>query len=294
MSYINNNSLRISKNDIINFNVDMIEVFWTLKNYQEILKGIDDENSNYRCFKWYTLEKTDNLRNYQYKITFWKNNTPVFAWYLWNVLNLYIETKDYFVVYGSAFNLMTLAEIIEFIKENIKVDYWSENYIMSLNKKLKDKRDYSHILKRVDLAIDIVKSIEEVVSNFRKLNCKWSKFYDDKGNIQTYYIGEKKNTLNKNILIRIYDKITDIKQKEKQFLYTDYLKKDFITRIEIEFRVEMLKFLRLEQLLDKSYIFSLFTTYISKHTKIFENIKWEDIKLIKLNQIYDIVKRFMV
>jgi hypothetical protein len=43
---------------------------------------------------------------------------------------------------------------------------------MSLNKKLKDKRDYSHILKRVDLAIDIVKSIEEVVSNFRKLNCK--------------------------------------------------------------------------------------------------------------------------
>jgi hypothetical protein len=52
-------------------------------------------------------------------------------------------------------------------------------------------------------------------------------------------------------LIRIYDKIADIKQKEKQYLYPNYLKEKYITRIELEFRSELLKFLKLEQLLDR-------------------------------------------
>lgn len=276
--------MKINRNEVLNFNVDYIELFGTLKNYKEILKGLDNDNSNFRNYNWFTLEKNNEIRNYQYKITFWKNDVPVFAWYLWTVLNMYVETKDYFVVYWSAFNLMSLAEIIDFINENIEVDYWSKNYIKDLNKKIENKRDYSFILKRVDLAVDIVKPIWEVVENFRKLKCKWSKFYDDRGNIQTYYIWEKKNTLNKNVLIRIYDKIADIKQKEKQFLYPSYLKEDYVTRIEIEFRSEMLKFLKLEQLLDKSYIFSLFTTYISKHSSIFENIKWEEIRLLKVTK----------
>lgn len=274
----------IKKQEILGFNVDYIELFWTLRNYDEILKGLDSDNSNYRNYKWFTIEKNSEIRNYQYKITFWKNDVPVFAWYLWTILNLYVETKDYFVVYGSAFNLMSLAEIIDFIHENIEVDYWSKSYIIDLNKKIEKKRDFSFILKRVDLAIDVLKPIKEVVWNFRKLKSKWSKFYDDRGNIQTYYIWEKKNTLNKNTLIRIYDKIADIKQKEKQFLYPHYLKEKYVTRIEIEFRSEMLKFLKLEQLLDKSYMFSLFTTYIWKHTNIFDRIRGEEIRLQKISK----------
>jgi len=38
------------------------------------------------------------------------------------MLNMFIETKDYFVVYGSAFNMLSLAEIIEFINGNLKTD----------------------------------------------------------------------------------------------------------------------------------------------------------------------------
>jgi len=277
--------MRLNKKDIINFNVDYIEVYWTLKNYKEILKWLDNDNSNFRNYKGFTIEKTDKLRNYVYKITFWKNNTPVFAWYEWATLNMFIETKDYFVVYWSAFNIFSLAEIIDFINENIRIDYWTQYYIKELNKKLKEKREIYHMLKRVDLAIDIIKPINLVIKNFKKLKSKWAKFYDDKWNIQTYYIWEKKNKLNKNLLIRIYDKIADIKQKEKQYLYTNYLKEKYITRIELEFRSEALKFLKLEQLLDRSYIFNLFTSYISKHTDIFSKLESDTpIKLKKLSK----------
>lgn len=274
--------MKLNKKNIINFEVDYIELFWTLKNYKEIEKGLDSDNSNFRVFKWYTLEKSDNIQNYQYKITFWKKEVPVFAWYLWDQLNLYIETKDYFCVYGSAFTLMNLNEIIDFINENLFIDFWSQNYIKEINKKMNEKREEKFILKRVDLAIDIIKPIDKVVKNFRKLQSKWSKFFDENWNIQTYYIWEKKNTLNKNLLIRIYDKIADIKQKEKQFLHPHYLKEKYVTRIELEFRSELVKFLYLEKLLDRNYIFSLFTSYIQKHTCIFENIKWKDIRLKKL------------
>jgi len=277
--------MKLTKNDIINFNIDYIELFGTLKNYQEVLKWIDDDNSNIRVYKWYTIAKTENIRSYRYKITFWKENTPVFAWYLWDVLNMHIETKDYFVVYWSAFNLLELNEIIDFINENIETDYWSKYYIRNLNKRLAEKRDYWFILKRVDLALDVIKPIWDIVKNFRKLKSKWSKFFDDRGNIQTYYIWEKRNTLNKNLLIRIYDKIADIKQKEKQYLYPSYLKEKYITRIELEFRSESLKFLKLEQLLDKSYIFDLFTSYTLKHTDIFSKLKSDTpLKLKKLDK----------
>ncbi len=275
----------INKKDIINFNIDYIELFSTLNNYKEVLKWLDDDNSNFREYKWYTLEKTSNLRNYNYKITFWKDNTPVFAWYEWTMLNMFIETKDYFVVYGSAFNMLSLAEIIEFINGNLKTDWWSKYYIKQLNKRLKDKRDNWFIVKRLDLALDVIKPIESVVKNFRELKSKWAKFFDDKWNIQTYYIWEKKNKLNKNLLIRIYDKIADIKQKEKQYLYANYLKEKHITRIELEFRSELLKFLKLEQLLDRWFLLNLFTSYSKKHTDIFRKIESKDItKLQKLSK----------
>ena len=85
------------------------------------------------------------------------------------------------------------------------------------------------------------------------------------------------------MLVRVYDKIADILQKEKQLHYTNYLKQDFVTRIEIEFRTELLKFLQIEQLLNKNYLFSIFTNYISKKTPLFDKIK--DKKINKFQRI---------
>jgi len=273
--------MKIKTDDIINFDVDYIELYGTLKNHKEILVWLDDDNSNYRNYKWFVIEKTDRIKCYQYKITFWKNNLPVFAWYLWDVLNEYIETKDYFTVYWAAFNVMNISEIVEFIHENIDVDLWSFYYTNQINKRLKEPRNHSHIIKRLDLACDIKADVKKVVKNFRKLKSKWSKYYDDVWGVQTYYIWEKKNTMNKNLLIRVYDKIADIKQKEKQQYYVSYLKEPAITRIELEFRSETLKFLELNQILDRSYIFWLFITYLKKHTQIFSRFDDKSVERLK-------------
>lgn len=257
---------QIKDSDIINFNIDHIEIFWTLKDYQTILLWIDNENSHFREYKWFTLEKTEKIRNFQYKVTFWKDNIPVFAWYLWDQLNEYIETRDYFVVYGSAFRLFSLAEIVDFIDENIKVDY----------RDTRNKKAY-HTVKRIDVALDVTKDISDILSNFKELKQKWSKFFDEKGKVQTYYIWEKKNTLNKALLIRVYDKIADIYQKEKQKYYPSYLQEEHVTRIELEFRSDLLKEVKLSQFLDKSFSFWLFCLYISKHTSLFKKFENKDI-----------------
>jgi hypothetical protein len=62
-------------------------------------------------------------------------------------------------------------------------------------------------------------------------------------------------TKNKALLIRIYDKIADIYQKEKQAYYPDYLTEDYVTRVELEFRSELLKQVKLSQFLDRSFSF---------------------------------------
>lgn len=264
----------IKEDDILNFDIDHIELFGTLKDYKKLLIWIDNDNSHFREYKWFTLEKTERIRSYQYKVTFWKENLPVFAWYLWDQLNEYIETRDYFVVYGSAFRLFSLSEIVDFIDENIQIDFRD-----SRNKKT------SHTVKRIDIAVDVKKNIEHIVSNFKELKQKWSKFFDEKGKIQTYYIWEKKNTQNKALLIRVYDKIADILQKEKQKYYPQYLKEDYVTRIELEFRSDLLKEVKLSQFLDRSYSFWLFCLYVSKHTSLFKKFENDDVsKLSRLDK----------
>ena len=260
--------MKLLSTDFLNFNVDHIELFWTLKNADSIVLGLDDDNSNFREYKWFTLEKTEKIKNYRYKIAFWKNNIPVFAWYLWEQLNIYIETRDYFTVYGSAFNFMSLSEILEFINENISLDY-------------KDSMIGRHTLKRIDLALDIKKDINELVVYFKSLKQKWAKFFGDKWELQTYYIWEKKNRLNKALLIRLYDKLADIKQKEKQRYFSDYLRYDGVTRIEIEFRQDLLAEVKLKQFLDRSFSFGLFCLYIWKHTDLFKSFQEDDIKKLQ-------------
>ena len=274
--------------DIINFSVDYIELFWTLKNYREIAKWLDSDNSNYRFYDWFVIEKNEKINKYLYKLSFNKDWIPVFAWYLWDP-TLYISTNNYFVVYWWAFNIFSLKEIIIFINNNIEID-WStmmkiQNHNYKMKKRYKTFKDIKEhlILKRLDLAVDINIDIKNIQKNFNELKWKWCNFFDSKWNTQTFYIWEYKKSLNKCMLIRVYDKIADIIQKEKQIFYTDYLNMDYVTRIEIEFRPELLKFTRLEQLLNEDYMFSIFTNYISKKTHLFEKIKND--KVIKFQRL---------
>ncbi len=267
----------LTSSDFLNHSVDHIEIYGTIRNHSELFLWMDGDNSSIRHFEWYTLEKTDRIKSYHYKITFWKNDSPVFAWYRWDQINEYIETRDYFVVYGTAFRLHSFSEIIDFIEEYLDLDgadKWK-------NKKF-------HTLKRIDLALDIRQNISLITSRFKELKQKWSKFFDEKGNLQTYYIWEKQLRKNKALLIRVYDKIADIYQKEKQHYYPWYLTEDYVTRIEIEFRSDLLKEVKLTQFLDKSFTFWLFCLYIWKHTKLFKKFENENIeRLSRLNKKVD-------
>ncbi len=269
----------LKKEDIFNFNVDEIEIYWTFSNYIELLKWINDSNSDYITFQDFTLKKSDKLRDYTFKIDFWKDNFPCFAFYIWKQINSRITTRDYFKVYWSAFQIMELNEIIDFISTYVDIDYvdWKKWKKVST-------------LKRFDLAIDLKKNItEDIIPNFWELKQKWTKYFWNSWELETYYIWEYKKRENKSFLIRIYDKIKDIKKKWKQKIYPSYLLEKDITRIEIEFRSEIIKFFNINQLLDKSYIFNLFIKYIEKHTNIFEKMKTQDInKLKRLNKKIDL------
>ena len=249
--------------DILNFNVDYIDLYGYLIHYNEITKWLDSDNSNYRLYKWFVIEKNINVDKYLEKLTFSYQWIPVFAWYLWDP-TLFIPSKNSFTVYGWAFNLFSVQEIVNFIQENLSptTPTWFR-------------------IKRLDIALDIRNPIKKIYKNFNKRKWKGSEFFDETGTIQTFYIWEYKKASNKNMLIRVYDKIADIKQKEKQLFYPDYLKLDNVTRIEIEFRSELLKYLKLEQLLDKDFLYKIFTNYISKKTKLFDKIKDESTEKFK-------------
>lgn len=280
MKLNNNINNYLNKNDIFYFNVDEIEIYWTFSNYKEILKWLDSDNSDYTIFHEFTLKKSDKLRDYLFKVDFFKDNLPCFAFYIWKQINKKIKTRDYFKVYWSAFQLLELNEIIDFVDTYIWLD---EVDIQKWNK--------YNTLKRFDLAVDIKKHLwKEILNNFKELKQKGTKYYWRNWSIETYYIWEYQVKYNKSFLIRIYDKIKDIKKKNKQKLYSHYInEKTEITRIEIEFRTEVVKYLKLEQLLDRSYIFNLFIRYIEKHTKLFEDLKNEEVpKLKRLNKKVDL------
>lgn len=270
--------MKLKSQNIINFNVDELEIYWTFSNYIKLFKWLNASNSDYVNFEWFVLTKQDNLKDYEYKIDFIKNNLKCFWFYVWKKINQNIKTRNYFVVYGSWLKLLPLNEIIDFIDTYIELDDVDQ---------IKGKKH--NTLKRLDLCIDINIPIEQVIKNLKKISQKWSQFYWNKWDTETIYIWESKKRLNRRMLIRIYNKLADIQQKQKQNLFWEYFYHDFVTRIEIEFRSELLVHLKLHQLLDRSYIFNLFITYIKKHTHIFDNIQTQEVEKLKyLNKKIDL------
>lgn len=262
----------LKKEDILYFNVDELELYGVFNNYKELLKWMNDSNSDVMTFDKFTLKKSDNLRDYKFKVDFWHNNYPCFAFYIGKKLNERITTRDYFKVYGTAFRLMWLPEIIEFIDTYIILDH------IDANKWLRD-----NTIKRFDLAVDIKLNTSKCVKkHFKELKQKWANYFGEEWTLETHYIWEYKKRSNKRYLIRIYDKLKDIKQKNKQSLFTDYLVEDDVTRIEIEFRTEVTKFIAVHNLLDRSYMFNLLIKYIEKHTNLFQKIKTQDVNKLQI------------
>lgn len=259
--------MKIKKSDILNFDIDYLEINGSFKGIKEIIKWLDSDNSNSRKYEGFTIVRDNDIKNFAYKIVFWKDDVTCFAYYEGQTLSECVVTNDYLVVYGKAFHIFSTAEIYDFVIEH-----------------LLDIR-----LRRLDLALDVKNDISKVCKNFKELKQKGSRFYDENGNIQTFYIWEKKNRLNKSLLIRVYDKLADIKQKELQFLYKEYLFHPFVTRVELEFRSELCKNFQFSNLLDRGYIFGLFITYILKHTNIFADFNDQTVaKLVRPKKDIDI------
>ncbi len=250
-------SLSLTK--ILSFHIDYLEIYGTFRNIKSIQKWLDFDNSNISSFGDFICMYSD-ARNYKSKVTFIKDNVPCFAYYEWVQVSELITTKNYFIVYGKAFRVFSVEEILAFIEEHLDMG----------------------LIKRLDLALDVSEDIEFVLHEFSELSQKWARIYGEGWKIQTYYIWEKQNRYNRSLLIRIYDKIADIQTKWLQRLYPEYLQEDWVTRMELEFRVDLCRSLIFGNLKDKDYLFRLFVTYIERHTTIFKGLKTKKVdKLIQ-------------
>ena len=115
---------------------------------------------------------------------------------------------------------------------------------------------------------------------------KTATFTDEKWKVETFYIWQVQNTKNKRNLIRIYNKINEIRKNEKIALYQDYLLYDNITRIELEMRRKLTKNYTLEELFvrENQYgIMKIILQNIQIFLKIFQLIRLHFIKsMLKL------------
>lgn len=260
--------MKILKDKFYHFWVDYIEIYWTLKKLNEINYWVSEfwlEITNKKTlFPWFEFRKETKIINYTYKIVISYNWIDCFAYHIWKE-NGVIKTQDYLAVYWTAFAILPLPKIIDFIKTEL---------------------DFTK-LRRFDLALDILEDIRKIHKCFNKKKCKWSIFLNNNWETQTFYIWEKKKEFNRYKLLRVYNKKDDILRLWRQKLFPDYLKQKFITRLEIEIRVELAQNCHLEQLLDEKYIFNLFLTYISDYTDIFNNIEYEKIKLNRIHKEVD-------
>lgn len=245
MSY---NKIPILKNEnILHFGLDELETYAKFRQ-EYVLEGMDFDNSNIRTFEDYVLSKHE-IRDYQYKLVFTRENLPLFAYYKGDS-TANIKTKDYICAYSSAFRVLWDQIIREFLERNFELQKF----------------------RRFDICLDFPNSIVDVFKRFTIPKQKWSHFYWAKWELETFYIGEKKNTANKRQIIRVYDKIADTLQKGKQLLFSEYLVLDHVTRAEIEIRQELAKNVQFHEVFDQIKLLSIFKNYLWKHTPLFDGL----------------------
>ncbi len=244
-------------NNIIHFGLDHLEIFWTFKFESEMFEKLDFDNSNYWEIEDYSFTKNEVPR-YKYKIIFTKDNYSLFAYYKWELnSNSIIKSKDKIVIYSTAFKLIWKDEILYFLEWYFKLDKCF----------------------RFDICIDITIYINTILNNFKDLKT-WKEFIKS-WNIETRYIWDSNKYKNKRQIIRIYNKILDINEKNKHKLYKNYLVEDYVTRVELEIRSELAKNIDYKSLFNNQILSWIFKNYLRNHTYLFK-MEWvEDITLFK-------------
>lgn len=94
------------------------------------------------------------------------------------------------------------------------------------------------------------------------------------------------NSRNKRQLIRVYDKIRDIKEKQKYKLFADYFALWDVTRLEIEIRQELAKEISYKDIFNDSRLLWIFKNYFKKYTDIFESLSEPSETLYRDNKKY--------
>ena len=248
--------MNISEN-IIHFGLDHLEIFWTFKFESDMFEKLDFDNSNYWELEDYSFTKNE-VPKYKYKIIFTKDNYSLFAYYKWDISsNSIIKSKDKIIVYSTSFKLLNYKEIKYFLE-----------WYFELKKCF-----------RFDICIDINIDINLILFEFNELHT-W-KEYKKSWKIETRYIWDSNKYKNKRQVIRIYNKILDIREKNKHKLYKSYLIEDFITRIELEVRSELAKNISPYEIFDDIKLTWIFKNYLEKHTYIFDIWNTENITLYR-------------
>jgi len=119
----------------------------------------------------------------------------------------------------------------------------------------------TNIYKRVDLCLDMAVSIDYITSIMNK-NGDISKksntpIHSTWWVLETWYIWNRNRYKNTFQLIRVYNKKLDNSVKWKDYLYPQYDKIPYVTRIEIEFRRDKAKFFDDEKLQALKYQWGL-------------------------------------
>ena len=235
--------------------------------HEEIFVWVDFDNSNQIFFWDYSCIKVENPR-YEYQILFSQDNVNLFSYFKWTKTKGKIATKDYVVFYGSCFRIHGK----EFVFDTL----------LSLFR-LSD----THTFRRFDICADFLLPISTVLSKFNEIHQRGANFYGSKWEVETEYIGEKKNSKNRRNIIRIYDKKADIIAKWKNKLYQDYLLEENVTRVELEIRRELAQNYTLEELSVDDNLIWLLKNYLWKHTSIFEEYNVDKISLYRKPKMVD-------
>lgn len=250
------------KSNIIHLGLDHLELFANCRHEMQLFDPLDFDNSNVWELEEYVYLKTE-VMNYNYKIIFQYEWYPVYAFYKWNA-NANIPTKDYLVVYGTAFKILSEKDIRYFI------EWYFENI--------------TH-LRRIDICFDTPYFIMDILKYFPKYKWKGASFYDENWDTATQYFWEKKKGSNKRTLIRVYNKVLDIVQSKKVKLFRDYLQFDTVTRIELEVRAELARNVSYEDIWKTEVQQAIFKNYLSRRTKLFNFLPVEKLSLFKKKEI---------
>jgi len=226
--------------DIDNSDASYIEIFWIIFYYEKI-----NISWFWNWLKFITV--VDWIPISCFTLLHWKPQTHLKNWW---------HSKDKVVLYSSFFVLDSLQKLPFTIKEFVWTCF-----------------DYNNsLLYRLDICLDVPYTIKELKPIFIDIKKPSSSIWTDKKHpefYQTYYIWEIQTSINRNSLIRIYDKVLDTWKKHKAFLYPHLQNNNDVRRIELELRPEQAKrfhnYSIMELLENKNDIIgSIFSEFLNK------------------------------